>query len=94
MSFHQIIKRPIVTEKSTILSEQGIYSFVVDMDATKPEIERAIEKAFEVKVAAVRTTICRDRVRRKGNNLSHKRYWKKAMVKLQPGQKISLFEGA
>lgn len=94
MSFHYIIKRPIVTEKSTILSEQGVYSFVVDIAATKPEIEKAVEKAFEVKVASVRTTICRDRVRRKGNSLSNKRYWKKAMVKLQPGQKISLFEGA
>lgn len=94
MSFHEIIKRPIVTEKSTILSEQGVYSFVVDMDAKKPDIERAIEKAFGVKVQAVRTTICRDRARRKGNNLSLKRYWKKAMVKLQPGQKITLFEGA
>ena len=89
----QIIKKPLVTEKNTVHGAQGIYAFEVDPDATKDQVRNAVEKAFDVKVQQVRTMICRGRKRRTQKSLSKVRYWKKALVKVQPGQKIKLFEG-
>lgn len=89
-----IIRRPLVTEKNTHLSSLNVYAFEVDRRATKLDVKKAVEKAFRVKVATVRTSICRDRVRRTGRSLSKIKYWKKAFVKLAPGEKIHLFEGA
>lgn len=88
------IKRPLITEKNSLLAEGGIYVFEVDRRADKLEIKQAIEKFFRVKVASVRTAVCRDRASGQAKNRSKVRYWKKAMVKLQPGEKINLFEGA
>ncbi len=87
------IKRPLVTEKNSMLAEQGIFVFEVDKGASKPEIKRAVEKFFRVKVASIKTSICRNRARNTRMGASKVKYWKKAMVKLAPGQKISLFEG-
>lgn len=89
-----VIKRPLVTEKNSVLSEQGVYVFEVDQEANKIEIKNAVEKYFRVKVASVRTAICRDRAKVTRLGVGRKKYWKKAMVKLVPGQKITLFEGA
>ena len=89
------IKRPLITEKNSWLAEQGVYVFEVDNKAAKPEIKKAIEKFFSVKVADVRTAICRGRSnknRQGGASIPSK--WKKAWVTLEPGQKIGLFEGA
>ena len=91
---YQIIKRPLVTEKNTDKASMGVYAFEVDSKATKSDIGRAVEKAFQVKVKSVRTMNCRDRSRRTGRSVSGIHYWKKAFVKLAPGQKITLFEGA
>jgi large subunit ribosomal protein L23 len=89
-----IIKRPLVTEKNTVYSSMNTFVFEVDKRARKEQIKTAIEKAFKVKVEEVRTQVCRNRARRTGATLSAVRYWKKAYVKLAPGEKIGLFEGA
>lgn len=90
----QIIKRPLVTEKNTVHSAANTYVFEVDAKADKTEIKKAVEKAFSVKVVAVRTMNCRDRQKRAGAKLSKVKYWKKALVKVAAGEKIALFEGA
>ena len=88
------IKRPLITEKNSLLAESGVYVFEVDKSATKSEVKSAVEKYFRVKVDAVRTSICRGRSRRTRLGQSKVKYWKKAMVKLAPGEKIKIFEGA
>lgn len=87
------IKKPLITEKNSLLAEQGVYVFEVDKKATKTEIKTAIEKYFRVKVESVNTSICRNRARRTKMGVGSVQHWKKAMVKLKEGEKISLFEG-
>lgn len=89
-----VIKRPLVTEKNSIYNSLNTYVFEVDVKARKTQIKSAIESAFQVKVEGVRTVNCRNRSRRAGAKMSPVSYWKKAFVKLAPGEKISLFEGA
>lgn len=91
---HYIIKRPLVTEKNSHLAEQGVYVFEVDKKATKTDIKKAVEKFFHVKVTDVNTALCRGRVKRTRLGVSKAQSWKKAMVRLKKGEKISLFEGA
>ncbi|MBC86448.1 MAG: 50S ribosomal protein L23 [Bdellovibrionaceae bacterium] len=88
-----VIKRPLVSEKNSLLSEQGYYAFEVDRKATKTDVKKAIEKAFRVKVEKVTTQVCRGRSKRTKIGVSKVRYWKKALVKLPEGEKISIFEG-
>jgi large subunit ribosomal protein L23 len=90
----QIIKSPLITEKNTTLSESGVYVFEVHIEATKPEIKKAVESGFSVKVQNIRTSICRNDMKYNKFGLSKVRKWKKAYVQLAAGQKISLFEGA
>ncbi len=89
-----VIKRPLITEKNSIYSAMNTYVFEVSKDAKKDQIKKAIETAFKVKVEGVRTSVCRNRVRRTGKTLSATQHWKKAYVKLAAGEKIGLFEGA
>lgn len=88
-----IIKKPLVSEKNSLLAEQGFYAFEVDRKATKDDVKKAVEKSFRVKVASVNTSICRGRAKRTKLGVSKVKYWKKALVKLVPGEKIALFEG-
>lgn len=92
------IKKPLITEKNSVLAESGVYVFEVAMKATKPEIAKAVANSFNVKVAKVRTQVCRGRARRAqiaGRVVaSPKQVWKKALVTLKPGEKINIFEGA
>ena len=88
-----VIRRPLITEKNTVHAAANTYAFEVSKTAEKTQIKRAIEKAFNVKVVGVRTQNCRGRKRRAGTRLSAVTYWKKALVKLAPGEKIALFEG-
>jgi len=88
------VKKPLVTEKNSQLAERGIYVFEVDKAATKTDIKSSIEKYFRVKVESVKTSICRDRGRKTRLGEGRVKYWKKAMVKLKDGEKITLFEGA
>jgi len=88
------LKRPLITEKNSAMAENGVYVFEVDRAASKDEIKKAVEKYFRVKVKSVRTAVCRGRSRRTRMGEGQARYWKKAMVQLNPGEKIALFEGA
>lgn len=86
---HEIIKRPVITEKGMEIKElQRTLVFQVLADATKPEIKRAVEKVFGVKVAAVRTVMMPGKFRRRGIRGGHRADWKKAYVKLKPGEKM------
>ncbi len=91
----EIIKKPLISEKNATHSELlNTYAFEVDRRATKLDIKKAVEKAFNVKVAGVRTQICRGRYFRKQMKVGAPKQWKKALVKLKSGEKISIFEGA
>lgn len=92
---YEIIKKPLVSEKNAGHAEDAnTYAFEVALDASKEDIRSAIEKAFNVKVASVRTMVCRGRYFRKQAKLGAPKHWKKALVKLGQGEKIALFEGA
>lgn len=88
-----VIKSPLVTEKNTYHNAAGVYVFEVDMKATKTEIKSSVEKSFKVKVASVRTSVCRGHSKQTKFGLTKVPYWKKAYVKLVEGEKIALFEG-
>lgn len=90
----QIIRSPLITEKNTTLSETGVYVFEVHIEASKPEIKKAVETGFAVKVKGIRTVICRSDMKYTKFGLSKVRKWKKAYIQLAAGQKIALFEGA
>jgi large subunit ribosomal protein L23 len=94
MSLAKVLRRPIVTEKSTLLGEQGRYVFEVDSDASKHDIAKAVEWAFDVKVVKVNTLTVPGKVKRYGRRPSKQPDWKKAIVSLQAGDTIQLFEGA
>lgn len=93
-SIHDIIVRPLLTEKTTEqLDKQNAYSFVVDKDANKIEIANAIEKQFNVKVKSVRTMRYAGKERRVGRFIGRRASWKKAVVTLREGDTIEIFEG-
>jgi large subunit ribosomal protein L23 len=88
-----VIDRPIITERATILGEREQnpqYVFRVAVDANKIDIQRAIEKAFNVKVQSINTVKVKGKVKRQGRSRGKQSDWKKAFVTLQPGQKLEL----
>ena len=90
----QVIKKPVITEKSTIEREShNIVTFAVHPDASKHEIKRAVEQLFDVKVEAVRTLSVRGKMRRVGKSQGQRPSWKKARVRLRAGDSIEFFEG-
>lgn len=91
-----VIRRAIITEKSSILREDGqILVFEVDKAATKVDIRRAVEQLFGAKVAKVRTAISHGKVKRQGRYFGQRPDLKKAYVRLKPGEKTPEFlEGA
>jgi large subunit ribosomal protein L23 len=93
MNPHQIVIRPLITEKNTNLMSLGKYSFQVDRNANKPQIKLAIEALFSVRVTAVHTMNVRGKLRRRGKDYGYTADWKKAIVTLAPGDRIELFEG-
>lgn len=93
MNSYDILRRPVITEKSTMLSEIGQYVFEVARDANKIEIRRAVEEIFKVKVRAVNTIHVPGKQRRMGKSTGFTSSWKKAIVTLQPGERIELFQG-
>lgn len=95
MRVQEIIRRPLITEKSTLLKdEKGIVAFEVDSRANKIEIKRAVEAQFKVKVAEVRVLNVHGKVRRQGRFVGRRPDWKKAYVRLKEGEKsIEFFEG-
>ncbi|EFQ24059.1 50S ribosomal protein L23 [Aminomonas paucivorans] len=91
---HDILLRPIVTEKSSRMMEHNQYTFEVHRDANKIQIRKAVETVFKVKVLKVHTVQVRSKPKRLGAFLGRSRSWKKAFVKLAPGERIEFFEGA
>jgi large subunit ribosomal protein L23 len=88
-----IIKKPIISEKSTALAEvANRYVFKVDNTATKTEIKNAVEQLFKVKVKAVNTIVMHGKNKRAGRFEYKRSNWKKAIITLVQGQKIELFQ--
>ena len=95
MNAHQIIRRPLETEKGTALRElANVYLFEVDRSANKLQIKAAVEQLFGVHVTNVRTVVTHGHKIRRGLNEGVKARIKKAFVSLKEGEKIALFEGA
>jgi large subunit ribosomal protein L23 len=94
MEARQIILEPIVSEKSYALMADGKYTFRIDDRAHKTQVARAVEEIFGVTVREVRTMKVRAKPKRRGMHSGRTRSWKKAIVKLAPGDRIELFEGA
>ncbi len=94
MNVHEVIRRPLVTEKSQIGREEAnLATFAVDPKANKHEIRRAVEELFGVRVLAVRTMRQPRKKRRIGRFMGRRAEWKKAIVQLAEGQSIEFFEG-
>jgi large subunit ribosomal protein L23 len=96
MNSHQIIRRPLLTEKTTLLREAGqnLIAFEVDVAANKVEVKKAVEELFKVKVAEVRLANVRGKVKRMGRYEGKRRDWRKAYVRLKEGEKApDFFEG-
>jgi len=87
-----LIKYPLLTEKTIKLVEQNKYSFCVDAQATKPLVKEAIEKLFEVKVTSINTSMQGLKKRRVGKFLGETSRYKRAIVTLAPEDSITLFE--
>ena len=96
MKLTDVIRRPLVTEKTTVMREDGrTLAFEVASSATKVDIKRAVEKLFGAKVEDVRTTLMHGKVKRQGRFAGRRPDWKKAYVRLKTGEKIPEFlEGA
>jgi large subunit ribosomal protein L23 len=96
MKLTDVIRRPLVTEKTTVLREDGrTLVFEVAPGATKVEIKHAVEKLLGTKVEGVRTSIAHGKMKRQGRYFGRRSDWKKAYVKLRDGEKIPDFlEGA
>lgn len=95
MRAHEIIRRPIVTEKSSTMKEgANVIAFEVAPKANKIDVKRAVEELFKVKVAEVRVFNVRGKVKRMGRNVGKRPDWRKAYVRLQEGQNApDFFEG-
>lgn len=94
MDNHRIIRKPIVTEKTTqMMQEANQYVFEVDCDANKIEIAKAVEELFSVKVSSVRTYNFIGKQRRMGFHQGKRPSWKKAVVTLKEGETIPVIEG-
>lgn len=94
MRMHDVIRRPLVTEKSNIgREEQNLVTLAVDPRANKHEIQRAVEALFDVSVIEVRTMRMPRKTRKVGKTSGRKPEWKKAIVQLAEGQSIEFFEG-
>ncbi|HEY7333685.1 MAG TPA: 50S ribosomal protein L23 [Bryobacteraceae bacterium] len=89
MNLYNIVKKPIVTEKGVAKKDaERTLCFEVAAEANKTEIRNAIQTLFKVKVAAVRTSTTAGKLRRRGKFSGYRADWKKAYIKLKPGQKV------
>ena len=94
MHLEQILIKPLLTEKSSIETENtNRYVFKVQPKANKYQIKDAVERMFDVKVINVKTAVLPGKVKRAGRSIKKSSSWKKAYVKIQDGQKIELFKG-
>jgi large subunit ribosomal protein L23 len=93
MHQYDVLRRPLITEKGTIIKEQSKYMFEVAIEANKKQIKKAVEEAFKVKVHSVNIMSVPGRRSRWGRFQLVGTPWKKAVVTLEPNYKIELFEG-
>ncbi len=93
MHLYEVLRRPLITEKNTMLQAQGKYAFEIAREANKRQIKQAVEKAFKVRVLAVNVMTVPGKTRRVGRQQVLTQSWKKAIVTLKPGDRIELFEG-
>ena len=94
MDAYSIIRKPVITEKSTILKDvNNQVCFVVDIRANKVQIKEAVENIFDVNVESVSTMRCKGKNRRMGKHIGKQPDWKKAIVTLKDGDRIEFFEG-
>ncbi len=95
---HDVLRRPLITEKNTMLMERSQYTFEVAVSANKIQVREAVERIFNVRVTAVNTMMvkakARSRAVRRGRTRinGHEPAWKKAIVTLAPDQRIDIFE--
>jgi len=94
MKYYQLIDRPLVTEKTNLLREGAVktYVFKVEKSASKDEIKAAFEKIYDVNVAKIRTTIVRGKMKRRGMHMYKRPTYKKAFISLKDGQKFPMFD--
>lgn len=93
MNIYSVIKKPHVTEKTSLGSDSSnTVAIVVDKSSNKIEIKQAVESLFKVKVANVRTVTVAGKMKRSGKTFGKRSNWKKAYVTLQEGQSIDFFE--
>ena len=90
---YDVIRKPVITEKSTMASENGAVVFEVSIDATKPQVKEAVEALFGVKVKAVNTTITKGKVKRFRGQIGRRNDVKKAYVTLEEGNTIDVSTG-
>ena len=93
MDHSQVIIRPVVSEKSYVLSALHRYTFRVHHEAHKTQIRQAVEALFDVHVVEVRTSKVPSKPKRRGVTAGRTRAWKKAVVQVKPGQSIPIFQG-
>ena len=94
MIHYDIIKKPLITEKTSIQKEtSNQITFEVDRCANRVEIKKAVEKIFSVNVLGVRTMQVKGKKKKRGKVIGKRRDWKKAIVTLIPGDRIEFFEG-
>jgi large subunit ribosomal protein L23 len=94
MDPRQVIVEPVISEKSYALMADSKYTFRVNDRAHKTQIRAAVEEIFDVEVVGIQTSRVRSKPKRRGVHSGRTRAWKKAVVKLAPGDRIELFEGA
>ena len=92
-ALYDVIRKPIITEKATMASENGAVVFEVAIDSNKPQIKEAVETLFGVKVKAVNTTITKGKVKRFRGQLGKRKDVKKAYVTLEEGNTIDVSTG-
>jgi large subunit ribosomal protein L23 len=93
MHLYEVVRRPVITEKATLMKEQNRYAFKVAKEANKRQIREAVEVAFKVNVVKINVMSVPGKMRRVGRRQAMTPSWKKAVVTLGPGQKIEFFEG-
>ena len=93
MQLHDVLIRPVITEKSTMLMEEGKYTFRVPLTSNKVQIRQAVEQIFNVKVEKVATIRVEGKRKRMGRTIGKRSDYKKAIVTLKAGETISFFEG-
>jgi large subunit ribosomal protein L23 len=93
MEHSQVIIRPVVSEKTYVLSAAGRYTFRVHHEAHKTQIRQAVEGLFDVHVVDVRTLSVKSKPKRRGTTRGRTRTWKKAIVQVRAGESIPIFQG-